>query len=454
MAVGVYQLKNSRRKILLIFAAGNMELCWLYSLAAYFTFFVKGFLFPPLQAFIMFWTASLLVFLTKGRGLYIYQILIINLICFLIILVRGLYVFGYSLNYLPFYFQNLLDIAIISFVVICYTIFWFTGKAFAKRPMTYNSITNAFDKGIMIFFFFYFVTGVIGLNEPNLEFMVFPFFLFSIIGISLVRDNSSGHKTYIKGYRGVGILLSFITIVMAISSGVILLFLQYLTLAAQKGYTVVKDMTEPFYPYFENFLRFIFGFLLGNSPIVNHGAATPTELDVSFEVNESGFSSQLLAKILEGLLYLTIIILIGLFVFWFFKLMKKILLRRTFLNENNIKISSIFKIWLKKILEFCFNIVPSKESSVKKAYKKLMKWGYYSGVKYEVNETPSEYGKRLGALFPTVNSEINIIIENFNQEVYGGKIINDENIANIKQAWKRINNPRLLPQRLFNWFTS
>ena len=85
-------------------------------------------------------------------------------------------------------------------------------------------------------------------------------------------------------------------------------------------------------------------------------------------------------------------------------------------------------------------------------YAALLTWGRHSGLPYFLSETPAEYGLRLKYRFPSLKTEIELIIEAFNQEVYGEIILDSEQCAIAQFAWRRLRSPLHWPSRLKTWF--
>ena len=62
-------------------------------------------------------------------------------------------------------------------------------------------------------------------------------------------------------------------------------------------------------------------------------------------------------------------------------------------------------------------------------YAKLLNWGRRSGLPHLLAETPMEYGCRLRQRFPSMRSEIGMIIDAFNHEVYGEIVLLQDNFS-------------------------
>ncbi len=89
-------------------------------------------------------------------------------------------------------------------------------------------------------------------------FFVFPFFLFGLLSIGMVRMRGTASKAFLPGYRGSGVIASFVAAVLLGTGGLLLFFLPGLTAAAQMGYRALGAVGGPLVPVLIAVLRFIF----------------------------------------------------------------------------------------------------------------------------------------------------------------------------------------------------
>ncbi len=85
-------------------------------------------------------------------------------------------------------------------------------------------------------------------------------------------------------------------------------------------------------------------------------------------------------------------------------------------------------------------------------YTALRDWGRNSGVPNLLDETPTEYGTRLSYRFPALTSEIAVIVEAFNREVYGEMRLSEQELSPAQSAWRTLASPRLYQARMRGWF--
>ena len=86
-------------------------------------------------------------------------------------------------------------------------------------------------------------------------------------------------------------------------------------------------------------------------------------------------------------------------------------------------------------------------------YTKMLNWGKWSGITPQVSETPSEYGKRLMDHFPGLGAEIELIVDAFNQEVYGLAPADRQKLSRLRSAQRRMKHLLNWPSRIRVWFT-
>ena len=87
-------------------------------------------------------------------------------------------------------------------------------------------------------------------------------------------------------------------------------------------------------------------------------------------------------------------------------------------------------------------------------YAGMLRWGRRSGLPAVLSETPVEYGERLKQWFPQLKTEIEMIIEAFNREIYGQIPPDMRTLTGILSARRRMRNPRHWPLRFQAWFAA
>jgi hypothetical protein len=286
--------------------------------------------------------------------------------------------------------------------------------------------------------------------------LFFPFFIFSLLGIGLVRSQTASPRDFLPGYQGIGVILSFATVVLLLGAGLVLFFLPYLTLAADTGYGLLKTAAKPLGPVFVAILRFIF--MRGtNLPEPASGPTgggageftTPAESSWWMELLE-----KILAWVFGGIVGFTVLIISCLALFFFFRW----LLSRSPVSQRRQPTRYLISLWLERLrilLASRWTWIIRKAKGYEGAvqlYTALRIWGRHSGLPHLLSETPIEYGLRLKHRFPSLKGDIELIIRATNQEVYGEIALTDRKRVEAKSAWHRLRSPRHWPSRLVSWF--
>jgi hypothetical protein len=106
----------------------------------------------------------------------------------------------------------------------------------------------------------------------------------------------------------------------------------------------------------------------------------------------------------------------------------------------------LLRVW-KKIMEMMKGL-----DSAAMIYHRLLRWGHYSGLAPIPGNTPSEYGRRLMKSFPGLRSEIHLIVEAFNREIYGRRSTDRQTLVQLTSAYRRMRRLKHLPSRMKTWF--
>jgi hypothetical protein len=455
---------------LLFLVIGGMELSWRYAWANFLTLSILSQPFPFPEAIITFAMASVLTLFSKGKGWRMVYILSIQVFGFVFAALRTVYIFNTSSS--SFLSQDWLiecfntprsplewfNLILVLFLIL---MVWIGGVTLARRSTAYATICSRFDLGIAAFFtlfliqFILLVKGGFQIEDPISSLLIFPFFIFSLLAIGLVRNQTTPSKDFLPSYQGIGVILSFTVVVFLFGTGLVLFFLPYLTLAAETGYGILKTAAKPLGPVLVSILRFIF----------MHGATRPENPSPSakeptgdlISPAESSWWMELLGKILGlvfgGLLGLIVLIIAAVALFFLLRW----LLSRAPVSQKRQTACSLILWWVERLRIFlvsCWKWIIRKAKGYKGAvqlYTALLKWGSHSGLPHLLSETPIEYGLRMKNRFPSLKGEIGLIIEAFNQEVYGEIILSEKQWVEAKSAWRRLRNPLHWPSRLKNW---
>ncbi len=446
---------------LLFLASGKMELCWLYAYTLLLFSLVGARPVSLPAAMVVFWLAFWVTGLTAGRGWRVYQMLALHLAVFAAAALWfavswGGASFDSGLLGLLAGIHGWLQWLAFALSIFCTVMFWLGGAFLFRRGASYGSVTSRFELGVVAFILFFLVAGGrTGLPTP--EYLLYSYFIFCALALALAKNSSGGMRQYMPAQRWLGPVLAFAVTMVFFGGAAILLFLPYLTLAAQAGYSVAHSLAQPLAPYFINFVLFIFGY--GSSrmrvesgetvvdPTGGMGVAVTPELNrfEQFLMDYAGWGT-VAVVIIAALLFTGI----GLY-----HLLRWLLAgtetdgRKKGEKWSRVKWLAWLLCRLGKILAYFRRIcIADQVSEPVRIFTALMSWGRSSGLHRLPSATPCQYGMALVRNFPELRGEIEIIVNCFNTTVYGGRAPDGRQLDKLRRAWKRIKRPGLWPMRL------
>jgi len=458
---------KKRTGLFLFSVSGAMELIWLYSWATFVTASILHRSFPLMEAIIAFSLATALTLLSKGRGWRIVRILGLQALGFVFTVLRILHAF-YSWSS-PFFSQawlmeffntprGPLDWFVLVLLLSWALLFWIGGVRLARRSLVYTTLCTRFDWGLGAFFllvltkFLLKTKGGIEIDDRLSQLLLFPYFISSLLAIGLARNQSAGSRDFLPGYQGIGVILSFTFTVLLFGTGLVFFCLPYMTFASKVGYDALKIGAKPLGLLFVAVLRFLFFRNAGRMD-----AAPPQKEGVignSGPPIEGGWWTELIEKVLAwgilGLSGMVLLILSGLAGVYLFRW----LFSKTSVSQRRQNPWDLFLSWAAALKFFLFTSWSKIVRKVKgyqraaQLYHALLYWGRHSGLSHLLSETPAEYCSRLKRTFPVLKREIELIMEAFHQEVYGERDLDEQQLAAIRSAWRRLCSPLHWPSRL------
>jgi len=460
---------RSRKTSLWYLVTGAMELSWFFAWAMFATIATMHRPFPFFETIITFVLAGFITHVSMGKGRRIVQILGLQtfaFICAALMMTHRLYYATHALfshGWLLAFFtgskdaQTWLILLVNLFLVM---ILWTTGVTLVRRPKAYYATCSRFDFGLAAFFALFvarliaLVKGGMRIDDSLCLLFVFPFFLFSLLSIGMVRIESTASKAYLPGYQGMGVIVSFIAIVLLGAGGLVLFFLPGLTLAAQMSYRVLKIAGGPAGYLFVNIVRFMF---MPRSSQPNPSAESSKGID--WHLIKPGTQSwwvDLLEKILgwgfSGLVLLLLLVVLAIVGFY---AVKWLFSKTSGSQARGSKAASVS--WLARLrglLVTSWQMIARAVRGYKRAaelYSVLLNWARRSGLPHVQSETPLEFGARLNSRFPALKPQIELIISSFNREVYGEMVLSGVQLAAARSAWRVLRSPLHWPMRARSW---
>ena len=458
------------RGALLFLAHGGMELSWRYAWATFLMTSMVHQPFPLPEAIGTFLLAATVSLVVRGIGLRVVAVLGIHILGFLLAASRIVYAFNYRAY--PYFdkewllaflgkTRDSLEWLILVIILFFALFFWLAGVALAKRSTAYLTICNRFDYGVTAFFCLFIVKslllikGGIEVRDSAPVLLLFPFFIFSLLAIGLVKNKSSERRDFLAGYRGIGVLVSFTLVVLTFGAGLVLFFMTYLSAAAEAGYGVLKSAAGPLGPILVRLLLFLFGKRPQQAPLF---PSTDRDEAQYIPSGESSWWSELVQEILGwGLLGLGLLIGLILCVLGTWYLLRWLFSRTSKEEQKHIHwllaLLLAQRLWAALGTGFKWAVQRLKGyRDAVQLYRAFLKWGRRSGLPLLLSETPDEYGSRLRKRFPTLAGEIGGIVEAFNLVVYGEVALDDAQMTLARLSWRSLCSPRYWPTRLKSWF--
>jgi hypothetical protein len=299
--------------------------------------------------------------------------------------------------------------------------------------------------------------GGITVADPWSPTLIFPFFLFSLFAIGMTKVENRAEKTFLPGYRGIGIIATFLAIILLVTGTVVLFFLPLLTAAANTGYGMLRGGAVFMLPIVERLLRVVF---MGSGVREDPPNSSPASKELDFSSSADRPWMQFIETVMkwgiQGLAALLLVAGCGVALFF---LIRWLLSRSKHIEKEITETyriapwlarlwSVLILIWRKILLAFrgC--------RTATEFYTVLTSWGKRSGLACLMHETPREFGARLGQCFPRLRSEIDVIVNAFNNEVYGEISMSGEGIRWAQAALRTLRSPRHWPRRVRIRFTS
>ena len=331
-------------------------------------------------------------------------------------------------------------------VIILYVwILWFCGIRLSIRPTDQTTLNHRFDLGLAFLLSLLLIKLLIavkGASVPMEHSSIKSFFSFMILGLfsmGLVRMRNRSRTGGVTYFKGAGVVLTFAAVTLILGGGLFMLFLPGLQTLAEASYGLLGSVTRPL----EWFVIFLSGFSFEIGIRRNFGEEPIGELLPA--INRSGGELGILHYLFIGITITVFLAMAGFILYhllkWLFsktveKKEKKGIWERLLMCFDAVK-SLLSILWI-KIFK-----TPDISCAAEKFYKRLLRWGRFSGLHHAVTETPKEYGIRLGHRFPRIKNEIGLIIHMHDEAVYGCLPPDGRQISRARHALRRISNPLL-----------
>jgi hypothetical protein len=465
-------MRGSRNGLLAVLSEG-MLLSWVYAWASFVMPMAGCRPFPLVDGALILALATLVGSLHRGRGWRVISIIALHATGFLLAALRMIYVhFEWSHSFwsrewvatmlatertVPEWFLLLL-------ILLWAVVLWIGGIRIALKSMDRPAFCSRFDLGAALFLLLLLIQLImLGKGEPlnpvrNGKLSFLAFFVLGLLGLGVARIEEPAEKSYVAAYRGIGVILSFVVFVLLFGGGLVILFLPALMDAAELGHRVLKAVAEPTLPVVISVLRFV---LVSGCQKTREDPPSAKPKDSGLDLPAAGGGE---GGILEQIMvwgFATLGILLGLAMLslgtWY-------LIR--WLSSRRPGGGKPLGLWdfLLRWIGLCRALLASLLAGMMPRrrgprgagyhYALLLRWGSHCGLAHVPNETPLEYGSRLLRHFPMLSHEIAVIVDLFNQAVYGDVDPDAEQLTTARHACRRLRSPFLWPSRIRTWFVS
>jgi hypothetical protein len=450
-------LKRNAGKWLYLCGAGA-ELAWMSAWGTFILVNCFNRAFPLAAILAAFTPAAFLTRIPRGRGWRVIQILGLHLIGFSLSGLWIVHLFYYrsdplwSGGWISDFFNRPRDPLewFLLVIILFYTLgLWIAGTLYELQEKSYDTACTRFDRGLAAFLFLFLIKLILQsqmtaqFKDSFTLYLVFPFFIFGLSEIGLTKkQEDEPEKEFLSGF-GPLVLIGFALGVLVLGTGLFLFFYPFLQSASLVGYDLIKTAATPLGPIIVAVLRFVFGY-------ANLRSAAPTQKPRSvgeeplIAGETSGWMSiveKVIAWAGAGLLIIATIAAVCI-ALWF--AIRWLFSRRPHeAKENHRSGPNIFwmriRLFIRTLLDWMLR--NGGRQTALQFYALLLRWGKYSGLVHAPQETPMEYGLRLARHFPRSKDEIRVIVELFQQEIYGESTLPRQELETLRRAWKKLRNP-------------
>jgi hypothetical protein len=354
------------------------------------------------------------------------------------------------------------DWLVLGLIVGLILAFWTGGARLAQRPLTQTSACLRFDLGVTAFFILYLTKLLlvykagIHIHDPYSGVLVYPFFIFSLLALGAINHHGHAPKTFISGFRGIGMILSFSVLVIGLGTGAVLLFLPYLTVAAEGAYTVLKTAAGPLQIVVVAIVRFLTAPRRMHEEPVRQTSG-PDEMhfgDHHAEGGWLGFIYHLIEWIFMGMAVLLGAAVVCAGIWWLVRWVRLKFGRMQVPADHSISLCELLKqigSGLRFLGQSLAGILQGYTTAAQ-IFGAVMRWGRRSGIARLPAETPLEYSLRLTRAFPALHSEIALIVEAYHAEIYREMLLSGPHLKSARAAWQCLRSPRHWPSRFKTCF--
>ena len=457
----------------LLFAAGaGMELCWLQAWTAFMLHAVFNYNAPLVFVLFIYGCSTLTNSFCYFRQRIRLQVFVIKLIVFPVsVLAASRFLFYQNGSATPLSLSQLFnghksfeDWGLILTIVLMAGLTWKRSTRHVVTPLNSENVYHRFDLGVAAFFALMvlklFLSARFGADivYPDLKTLFSPFFLFGLLAIGLVLSPEKENRSYDSGFQKIGVVMSFAVVALSGGLGLVFFFRSQLTASAEVLSGVLKKAGPPLEGAVIWLVRLLWA--PGSSHELPPPSSVPGGQNTYSSLSSGSIETGWLTAVIKWGTTALVIVMLLVAGYLLMRYLIRFLMTPT--KTVNPRISGPFD-WRKRLYRLkammfrFFNRIMALTrggNSGADLFKTLTAWGRRSGIPYQKNDTPLEYGARLAAYFPYLKNEFNMIINFSQQEIYGEIELNSSQIAAGKKAKKRLRYPEFWKNRMKTWLFS
>lgn len=341
----------------------------------------------------------------------------------------------------------------ISFISAYYT---------ARKGQTYYRLAARFDLGILIFITLFITLSALSGPVYLLLLLSALFFAISLPALFMVRYIEAAKRGAVITGKGKIAVIYFTTTIIVGGITATLLLYPFLTITAERGYSLMEQAGKIALYFFSSAVLFFHNF--GKNIRSDNSVVSDTLL----YQGPSGYMPQPDRELsfLEHLFVWGSLVLIALIIFTATGLLVRFLYIKLMKEDPDITgqedshgllLMLIFHFF--NVLAFLKNFLSLVRLKVRgnpqtdkykagRAFYRLLTWGRRSGFKRKETETAEEYVRALAIYFPGKQADFNLVLQIFQEEIYGEKLPNNEKLKKGEKAIRKLYSPLNWPARL------
>jgi uncharacterized protein DUF4129 len=449
-----------------------MDLCWLKAFSAFILYAIFKYHVPLIFVLFIYCMGIITNRFCFSRQRMRIQVFAVKLVAFpaSVLMATHYFLFQHNHNAFPLSLSQLficqktfVEWGLPFMIILLAGVIWKRSTIHVVKPLNLENVYHRLDLGIamllglMIVKLLLFAKFGIIIVYPDLKYLFVPFFLFGLLTIGLMLSTEKKSRFYAPGFQKIGVALSFAVVML--SGGLALVFLFHSQLIASA--VAVSGVLKKAGPPLEGAIVWLARLLWSRRRNDELPASSMPDIQNSHgNLRDGSMETGWLMEVVKwGAIAMGVLVLL-VALYFLIRYLVGFLFGKT--GSRNFKDSEPFNLWewinrLKLFMSRLFNRIAVLTKGIDSAtalFKALVSWGRRSGIPYQMSDTPREYGARLTASFPALETQIETIVHLVYQAVYGGKALNSHQISEGKKAKRKMTHPKFWKDRIKTWVLS